>query len=609
MTPYTTTIKDLKVLLLARHSRRATEIVQLLKQGGLPSQNLVHTDRLPCRRAVEELQPDAVLFDLDLLKFEDSVSFQALLDAAGRIPLIVVLGRETSPGPAREMVRLGAEDALIWGQFDGPTLLRSIQFGIERRRSRLPSTGSDQLGLIARIAHEVLWEWDLETNLIRRDPTYLGEVFGPSFGPVVGNLEDRMRLVHPGDSKRLQQLVEEIRNKPVRDIYEAEYRVEDGTGGYLHIFDRGILLRDAQGKPVKFLGAAQNVTARKQAEERLRQSEEKFKLLFNSNPFPIWIYDAQSLRFLEVNDTALRVYGYTRQEFLALTARDIRPSQDVAAYEQEVEQLRRTGLPKERTYTHKKKDGQELLVEVHGYLFDFLGRQAVMVLAKDITYETKLRAELEEQERRRKQEISQAVVKAEEKERTAIGLELHDNVNQVLTSARLYNELAVNGEGVQALYAQKCTSLIDKAISEIRQLSHALIAPNFNRKGLLAAIREIGRLVTETRGIRVELLAQDFPEEKLDQGKKLTLFRIVQEQVNNILKHAEASLICISLSLAKSNCVRLEVADNGKGFDPQVKPKGVGLSNIRSRASFHNGRMRVCSQPGRGCRVLVSFRL
>jgi PAS domain S-box-containing protein len=311
---------------------------------------------------------------------------------------------------------------------------------------------------------------------------------------------------------------------------------------------------------------------------------------------------------LEVNKTAVSVYGYSKEEFLSMTGLDIRPKEDHELFKSDVQKTISGEKPYKKIRTHLKKNGEKMMVESTAYILDFFGKRAVLTLVNDITQETRLKEELEKQQSRRKKEITKAMFKAEEKERTAIGLELHDNVNQLLTSARLYNELAVNSTDLQKDYARKCIELIDQAIGEIRKLSRALIAPNFNQKGLLTAIQNIASLLKMSRGLNVEINAGAFNEDKLDQGRKLAIYRIVQEQLNNVLKHAKASLVQVDLSFAGQE-IKLVIKDNGVGIDAMKNRTGLGLANIESRAAFYKGHTEVYSKPGEGCTLHVTLKL
>jgi len=119
-------------------------------------------------------------------------------------------------------------------------------------------------------------------------------------------------------------------------------------------------------------------------DEALRNSETRYKLLFDSNPLPMWVYNLETLAFLAVNEAAIQHYGYSREEFLQMTVTDIRPSQDVPALMENIGEARK-GLDRSGTWRHKKKDGSIIEVDITSHSIEFFGRPAEIVLANDIT--------------------------------------------------------------------------------------------------------------------------------------------------------------------------------------------------------------------------------
>ena len=155
-------------------------------------------------------------------------------------------------------------------------------------------------------------------------------------------------------------------------------------GEYRRLEDNLVPQLDERGRPIAFFDTAREVTLSVTAERELETSAERYRLLFDSNPQPMWVYDAESLGFLAVNATAVRTYGYAREEFLGMTIRDIRPPEDVPRLETFAHVLS-GGLVQSTGWRHIKKDGGMIDVEISSHEITFAGRRARLVVVQDVT--------------------------------------------------------------------------------------------------------------------------------------------------------------------------------------------------------------------------------
>jgi len=232
-----------------------------------------------------------------------------------------------------------------------------------------------------------------------------------------------------------------------------------------------------------------------------------------------------------------------------------------------------------------------------------------VLLIRAIRYSRERMRHLRESEERlfRQKQITEAVILAQEKERTEIGKELHDNVNQILGASNLYINTAMTDEEMRQELLERSTQLVSNAINEIRKISKSLITPGLREIGLIESIGDVmDDLKVAKNKMVIDLDLQNISEEQIEDRRKLTLFRIVQEQLNNIVKHAEATRVLIRLSGEQDQIV-LTVADNGVGFDVSRHRKGVGITNIISRAELFAGKVEIQSSPGEGCMLTVSL--
>lgn len=336
---------------------------------------------------------------------------------------------------------------------------------------------------------------------------------------------------------------------------------------------------------------------RKKAEESIIASEEKYRQMFYKNPFPMWINDEHSLQILEVNDAAIQKYGYERNEFLELNLKDIQISSASCPRISTEMSESQPGL-----WKHRKKNGETITVEFNYYPIDYFGKIAMQAQVNDITENVRLEDELAFQ----KQQLVEAVLNAQEIERTTIGNELHDNINQVLTAVKLNLGLALEYEDNAAII-KKCEKNVETVMGEIRKLSKQLILPgNLKELGLVQSIQDMMKEMFQATGINWKVFAKGANENLLSEEQKLTLYRITQEQLTNVLKHAEASSVAITIGISNER-VRFRIVDNGKGFNAKTKRNGIGLTNIINRANLFNGKVNIRSMPGEGCSLEVEL--
>lgn len=342
--------------------------------------------------------------------------------------------------------------------------------------------------------------------------------------------------------------------------------------------------------------------------QHLRESEERYRELFNNNPMPMWVFDAETLCFLEANSAAVQHYGYNQKEFLTRSLADLRLDGDRALLVREVEAVQQSGDGITKgILQHVKKSGEIIFVDMAWHWIRYKDKPAVLALANDVTERMKLEHELNEQRMNRQRQITEAVIVAQEKERTEIGKELHDNVNQILGASNLYINTAMTDEDMRQELLERSTDLVGRAINEIRKISKSLITPGLREIGLIDSIEDImDDIMFAKPELQIELDLQNISEEQIEDKQKLTMFRIVQEQLNNIVKHAQATRALIRLSI-EGACTVLTVADNGVGFDVGRHRKGVGITNIISRAELFNGKVDIATAPDEGCTLTVSI--
>lgn len=262
----------------------------------------------------------------------------------------------------------------------------------------------------------------------------------------------------------------------------------------------------------------------------------------------------------------------------------------------------------EDTFRFIRHDGSIANAASRGIIIrDAAGKAIRLVGAmQDITWQTELEEKLRLEISSTQIQIADAVADAHELERSDIGKELHDNVNQLLVASGLYLGMAKNKGLNTEMYLGNALACTKDAIEEIRILTKRLVTDIIKEFGLNEAI---GKIITDTMEIhpvKISYAMGNFIEHAVKNKFKLNIFRIIQEHFNNIIKHARASVISISLAQNKKVIV-LTITDDGAGFDTAQKQKGIGVSNIKSRAAFYKGAAVFVSEPGKGCVLTVTF--
>ena len=239
---------------------------------------------------------------------------------------------------------------------------------------------------------------------------------------------------------------------------------------------------------------------------------------------------------------------------------------------------------------------------------------ALLAIRHASRLEDRLRHQMarDEESTRTLHRLSSQLINAQEEERRSIARELHDEVGQVLTAIKVelaVAQRAIEADGGRPQVLQDARSIADGALHTVRDLSHLLHPPLLDDLGLPAAIEWYLRGFSKRHDIRVDLLHDPMPE-RLTPETEAAAYRIVQEALTNVAKHAHAT-VCRVYVQRLPNTVLITIEDDGAGFDPtqaaQAADRGLGLIGIRERASHLQGTLRLESAPGKGTRLTVEL--
>ncbi len=376
-----------------------------------------------------------------------------------------------------------------------------------------------------------------------------------------------------------RSLVAEAHRTGLLDPFEHQIVRGDGTLRTVAVRAR---MAQIGGRQLR-ITAVQDITDRKKGEASLRESEARYRELFEANPHPMWVYDLGSLRFLAVNNAAIAHYGYCREEFLAMTIKDIRPPQDVPALLASVAKVTE-GFGASIGWRHRKRDGTLIDVEVTSHVIIFSGCRAEVVLAHDVTERRQSEARL---------------LQAEDAERRRIAKELHDATAQdlvaVIMNLGVLQESLAPGDTKAARILEDSIALVENSVNDIRTLSYVLHPPRLDETGLVGGLAEYAAGFTSRTDTRIHVEAdRDFG--RLAEDVEIVLFRVVQEAIANVLRHSKSDTAIIRLARRGARVV-LEIEDFGRGM-ADAGARGVGITGMRERLQQLGGRLEIESDSG-----------
>lgn len=348
-------------------------------------------------------------------------------------------------------------------------------------------------------------------------------------------------------------------------------------------------------------GHAVNMAGEYQAEKQLKETNERLMLLSRASTNAIWEWDMQT-GYIFRNDALMDMIGYPQEDTRGLSwwLRRIHP-EDRNRVSDTVKEITDAGKQSwEGAYRFKCADGRYKHMLDKGFVVYENGLPVRMIGSlQDVTDMKKLESDLIQEKMNHQREITETAIRVQEKERTSIGHELHDNVNQILSTTKLFVDMLHPVSDEEKKIKEKSVNYLLLAIEEIRKLSRELVTPQLQENGLVRSVKVLVDDLSVSTKIKFRF-THDSEVDCLEYGKQITIFRIIQEQLKNTVNHSQATQVDILLQRKEDELV-LVIRDNGKGFNVKQSSKGIGLANIHKRARYYNGAVSLQSAPGDGC--------
>jgi PAS domain S-box-containing protein len=361
-------------------------------------------------------------------------------------------------------------------------------------------------------------------------------------------------------------------------------------------------------EPEELVATVRALLRVRKAEEVLWKSEQQYRLFFEANPLACWVFSTADLRILAVNEAAVKQYGYSREEFMRLTLRDIVSDRELLAGMDSSA----LALSSDSTLKHKTKNGKVLDVEEVWAPLHLSGSDARLAIVQNVS--EKLRRAEEQRREEMRRLLLEHVLQAQEEERRHIARELHDEAGQLMTS------LLVGLRGVSdarqlkvaKTQAKELRKITSKAIGEVGRLARGLHSSVLDELGLKDALQRFTDEYASVHHIRVRLNFGETPFSRLDTPMQIGLYRIIQEALTNVARHAQAKTVSVIFDWDAPK-LRLVIQDNGQGFQSRnlsEQPSShLGIEGMRQRASMLGGTLEVNSEPNKGTAIEVRLTL
>ena len=450
-----------------------------------------------------------------------------------------------------------------------------------------------------------------------RDPIYITARDGsldevnPSFLSLFGYRKEEIKdlnvlqlYVDPEQRSRFQERIE--KKESLRDY---EVKLLKKNGAKIDCLITASLRTDGSGNILGYHGIIRDITDLKRVYDTVRRSEERFRRLVENANDPIYTHDLTG-NLTWVNQETTRIYGYSKEELLKLNVAHI--------VDPEYLPLIRTKIQESTDFFSKTepyeiltygKNGKPVWVEVSTRLLEKEGQTVeVLNIVRDITKQKQVKEKLLAYQDLLRSLASDRSL-TEERERRRIAVELHDRVGQLIVIAKI--KLGIVRESISSLALggklSEVGKLIDQAIQNTRSLTYELSPPILHELGFEASVQWLCKDAEERYGIST-YFENDVSTKPLSDNIRIVLFTAVRELLVNVMKHAKA--LRVGVSIQKDNdtiCVKVE--DDGVGFDMSemdfhvTRKGGFGLFSIRERLAHLGGRVDVDSIPGTGTRV------
>lgn len=459
--------------------------------------------------------------------------------------------------------------------------------------------------------NEVIWNWDIVKDRIYFD-TIPGKIVKNTFNTNPTTFSDFTDCLISKEKNAVKKNILKALASG-KKVWKDSFFIKKPDGKIILTTSRAIFIHNKNGKATHLVGITTDISKLKEMEDKISVQErenEKFFLAAKLSFDVILDWDIITNE-MYIGDGFEELFGYfikNNRGTIEDWSSHLHPDDKESIEKGLQDAINSSANYWQSSYRFIRADNSVANIFDRVSIMRHSDGKAYRIMGamQDISRQKELEEKLKEEIQLKEMQIAEAREDAIGNERLDLGKELHDNINQLLGASKMYIEMAKRGGEDSKTYLNRSSEYMISAIEEIRRLSQGLTNDTVKNFGLSAAIRHLAEDMMEVNNLEIFCSIDSFEEDHLNDKFKKNIFRIVQEQLNNILKHAKATEVQISLSKSSEN-IRLIIGDNGIGFDTSKKGKGIGLANIKSRANAYNGTANFFSQPNQGCVLTVKI--
>ncbi len=581
----------IKILMLEDNSNDAELIQRTLQRTDLRTTFHLVSSKKEFEEALSQFKADIILADNSVPGFRAIDVVELVRSYNKHLPVIVVTGT-MSEEYAVDVIKKGADDYILKDRMnrlpsaiEAALNVRNMEWQKDLANSLLTASESRYRKFVERISDGFLTvDTNLNVEFVNKvaeqmlkveSGSLLGKNLSEAF-PMAVNRDIHKALINAVQRNRIQHV----------DAFSEVMKKWLNVNVYPSSTGLSIFFRD--------------ITDERAAKEELRKAEEKYKEFIQRITDAFIALDGNWC-YTYLNKKAADMIQKDPDAILGKNVWEIFPeavgSKTYAAFQEAM---------KTQKYTFNEDYFEPLDLWQENHIYP--SEDGLSVFIRDISERKKLERALKEKEEAEQIKLLAAVHNAREKERNAIGAELHDNVNQILVGTNMLLSIALDNPGKSSEIISNSILNLKNAIKENRRIAHELVTPDFDHAPLQHMIERLIKDMLKPQEILTAFEMELGLEERLNGEQKLTLYRILQEQFTNILKYAGAKKVEVGMYYEKGQ-VFLKVKDDGKGADPVFLEKGIGLKNMLSRLKVHNGALNIETGKNAGFAIMAQFPL